>query len=419
MYMSKRTSHKLLLTFLLLALSLLSKETGVLFIVMLLLYQWWYDRKNIGKSIIYTFVLGVIYILLKYVLAHISLSVNTFAPITRLSFSERLLQIPAIIAFYLKTFFYPKDLLVVQNWIIQSATFSTFYFPLLICFIAIISIPIVPFTILKSDKSKTKHFLFYAIWFLFGLLVHLQIQPLDSTVADHWFYFPIIGLLGMMLILFEKIKLHKQSYQYAAISLCCLLLLTFSIRSFIRTFDFRNQYVLAVHDLSEEPDNFVLQNIVGTQLQSEGDFTDAQNHLLKASEIDPGNDMAWHNLGFLYEQLGTKTKNKTYYAKADAYYQKAISVGNNPISYVNLAELRLFKEHPNYQSLNIFLAKALVTFPNQPNLRVMHAVVLYKLHDKQNALLEAQRAVQLEPQNSEFIQVYQWINTNAPINLTP
>jgi tetratricopeptide (TPR) repeat protein len=420
LYTSSFTSrYKLLLTFVLLTLSLLSKETGVIFIFMLLLYQWLYNRKDIINSVSLTIVLGFIYIFLKYAIAHISSTVNTFAPITRLSFNERLLQIPAIITYYLKTFLYPKDLITVQNWIIHSATFTTFYIPLLIFIGVVIVIITAPLILLKNNKTKKKQFFYFAVWFALGLFLHLQLQPLDSTVADHWFYFPVIGLLGMILILFEKIKLQKKHYQYIAVFFCFILLFVLSVRSFLRTFNFRNQYVLAKHDLSEEPNNFVLQNIIGVELQNQGHLTDAQNHLIKATKIDPGNDMAWHNLGYLYEQMGTKTKNRELYLKADKYYQKATTIGNDPTTYVNLAELRLFKEKQNYQSLNKFITGALKKFPDQPNLRIMHAVVLYKLHDKQDALLETQRALQIEPQNTQFIQVYQWINANAPINLTP
>jgi hypothetical protein len=419
-FMSEKIkNYKLLLTFSLLFLSLLSKETGVLFILMLLIYQWFYEKKYFLKSFVLSFSIGLIYLFLKYFVAHISLSVDRFAPITRLPIFERLLQIPMIILYYLKTFFYPATLVAVQNWIIHSATALTFYLPLLLCFIILMLIVAVPLILFKKDRIKIKTFFFFAAWFALGLLVHLQIQPLDSTVADHWFYFPIIGLLGMLLILTSEIKFEKKISLNIIFFLCLILLLSLSLRSFVRTFDWRNETTLSTHDLQSYPNNFVLQNTLGTNLLDKNDLPNAEIHFKKALIIDPGNNMAWNNLGFLYEKLGMKNKNPKLYQMADGYYQKSIAISPNQTAYVNLAEVKLFKEQVDLRSTNDFIKTSLIKYPNNPNLLFMHAITLYILKDKQNALIELSKALQIEPQNKNYLQTYNWITTDTPINLTP
>src|SRR3990170_4962254 len=48
------------------------------------------------------------------------------------SITERLINTPEIILFYLKTFLFPKDLAVSQLWWNSTINFSSFYLPLII-----------------------------------------------------------------------------------------------------------------------------------------------------------------------------------------------------------------------------------------------------------------------------------------------
>jgi protein O-mannosyl-transferase len=414
-------SYNALIIFISLLFSLLSKETGILFICLLLLYQLLYEKTHLLKTFFIVTFAVVIYFFLKYAVAHIGFLANEpFAPISLLPFNERVIFIPSIITFYLKTFFFPLHLLTVQNWQISFLNIANFYHPLLLSFVIFIFLAFLPLTLFKNEKTKKKQYIFFVLWFTIGLSLHLQIFPLDATVADHWFYFPIIGLTAIILMIIKEVFLRRKLYLHLAVLLGIIVLLLLSIRSFARSFDFRNEYALAVHDLSQEPDNFVLQNILGIQLQKRGDLAEAEKHYLIASKIFPENNMAWNNLGFLYEQKGAKNNNNIQeYNKADAYYMKAIQTGNSPTSYVNLAELRLFKEQYEYLPINAFIESSLKKFPNNPNLLLMHAITLYELQRKEMALKEIQHALQIQPENIQFQQVFQWITANATINLTP
>jgi protein O-mannosyl-transferase len=408
------------IVFISLLLSLLSKETGILFIFLVLAYQLLYEKTRLIKTVSAVIFAAIIYFFLKYVVAHVGLVIQPFAPISRLPLSERLIHIPSIIMFYVKTFFYPIDLLTVQNWLIRSVNITTFYLPLLFSLAILGLIILLPFKIFKNDHTKEKQFIFFVLWMLLGISLHLQILPLDATVADHWFYFPIVGLIEIILMLVDSTILRQRAYLRFTISLGIVILLLLSTRSFIRTYDFRNEYALAKHDLKEDPNNFVLHNSLGIQLQNQKDLINAEKHFRIASQLYPGNNMAWNNLGFLYELRGAKNNNNiTDYKKADEFYTKATQTGNDPTTYINLAELRLFKEKFKYSSVNTFLESALVKFPNNPKLLLMHAITLYKLGMRNNALIEVKHALKIQPQNNQSIQVYRLIDTNASINLIP
>jgi protein O-mannosyl-transferase len=408
------------LVFVTLLFSLLSKETGILFICLLLLYQLFYRRTHLLRIFLISVLTLVIYFFLKYCVAHVGLTTEPFAPISRLPLNGRLIFMPSLIIFYLKTFLFPISLLTVQNWLISSVSMDNFYYPLLLCLVIFVFLAIPPLTLFKNDKSKKKTYIFFYLWFLLGLSLHLQIFPLDATVADHWFYPPIVGLIAVILLTIEPVILGRKFLVNFVLFFAIAVLMFFSVRSFTRAFDFRNEYTLAVHDLKSEPDNFALQNALGLALQDKGDLVGAEKHFLIASYAYPQNNMAWNNLGFLYEQKGSENRNNIEdYKKADTFYVRAIQAGDSPISYVNLAELRLFKERSDYSSINTLIESALAKFPNNPKLLLMHAITLYKLQDKGKALIEIRHALQVQPENFQSRQVLQWIATDSPINLVP
>jgi hypothetical protein len=85
--------------FSLLLLSLLARETGFLFLVIVLLYRLTLGKKRkiqlflLGGSII-----SAIYLLLRFAVGHVYLTKFAFVPIARLSLIERIINIPEIIS---------------------------------------------------------------------------------------------------------------------------------------------------------------------------------------------------------------------------------------------------------------------------------------------------------------------------------
>src|SRR5581483_10616965 len=77
---------------------------------------------------------------------------------------------------------------------------------------------------------------FFTIWFLFGMLFHLQLFTLDKTLAERWFYFPIVGLLGISGVVLEYFKINWKNKWI--IILTVLLIIIFSTRTIIRSVDF-------------------------------------------------------------------------------------------------------------------------------------------------------------------------------------
>ena len=147
--------------------SLLSKESGGLFIIIILVFQCLYKRKGlIIQSACNLIVFGFYLILRNNALAGFQPAFN--APIQTLSFIERLINIPKIVFYYIHTYFFPKDLAMSQHWVVREVNIANFLFPL--CALIIISAILIWFLIsLKRQEKQLKIAIFFLLWAIFGL----------------------------------------------------------------------------------------------------------------------------------------------------------------------------------------------------------------------------------------------------------
>ncbi len=103
-----RSVRSLLFVALCLFLSLLSKEIGVLFVVMSALYLFWFDRKRLLAYLSVMVLPIIFYLLLKIHAVGLFAGPNqNIAPIASLSLGGRLLTAPAIVLFYITKFIFP------------------------------------------------------------------------------------------------------------------------------------------------------------------------------------------------------------------------------------------------------------------------------------------------------------------------
>ena len=336
----------------LLFLSLLSKETAILFFIIIFIYQLIFDRKFIFENLIFFMMTVGIYALLRFALAGVFFTPYHNAPIVQLSLWQRIMMIPAIFFYYFKLFFYPLDLAVMQHWVIRTLDFRMLLGSLSAGILAL----------LLWKKRFNRNFIFFLLWFIITIFPYLQIFPLDMTVAERWFYLPVVGLLGMMGAVWSKSG-NK------LVIMGVIIIAIFSIRSFFRTMDWKNGLTLYGRDIKISKGAFDLENNYGVELFRAGDYQEAKVHFLKSTELAPYWWTNWNNLGAVYEQ----EKN---YQKALEYYQKSIDNGQYYLAYENMAKILVLQEKVNPiagRKTDEFLRKALEMFPENENLKQIKA----------------------------------------------
>lgn len=226
--------------------SLLSKETGLLFVTICLVYIYFFEKQLLVKtSIIFIFLLTF------YAILRINSLGLHFFQMNRseafdISLMDRVILIPKLTIFYLKEIFSPS--LVPK---ISSSGMVT-PLPLVANFIIITGLLTALFLTIKL-VLKSKHFyaaLFFLIWFLIGLGMHVQIIPLDVVAAKRWLYFPLAGFLGLIGVIITKFNLKSHYEKYLLIPLFILMIGFFSIQTYQMNYLWQDEELLNTRTIS-------------------------------------------------------------------------------------------------------------------------------------------------------------------------
>lgn len=406
--------QKLVFSFLLLLLSLLTRETGILFLFLAFFYIFLFERKHLVKFSIGVPITLFIYIFIRLVIGHIGLSNRFLVPIASLPLTDRLLNIPSIIFYYLKTFFFPLTLVIDQQWVIPSVSFSTFTFPLLIdaLFFTFLGLGVV--FLHRQRNNRFKPYIFFCAWFAVGLLFHIQIFPLDKTVSDHWFYFTMVGLVGLLGTLYQNIENRFAKYRKISISLAIILILFLSLRTIVRNTNWQNAILLFTHD-RQFSDNYDLENELSVEYLNNREYAKSLESIDKSIALRP-NELNLLNKCVIYINLG-------YIQKAQHFCDLALHAKDyntyfphkhNILLYTDYSPILIFYNNPAVAE--DFIQQAIRDYPDASGLWYFLALSRDRLNDKQGALDAAQKAYELNPTQAN-LYIYNHLLYNQPFHL--
>lgn len=399
-----RSGKSLFFVAAMLFLSLLSKETGILFVIAALTYVLIYDRKRLLGLLGLSAVVVVVYGLMKGSAVGLIPRISE-SQINHLTLSQRILNMPEIAMFYLKTFFFPKDLAIAWRWIYTQASFTHFYLPLLslITFSGLL----IYFgrNLYNKEREKFWQFLFFLIVLAAGIGMHLQIVPFELTVSERWFYFPILGLLGIIGIIYEYMNVGRKR---SLVVMFMVILLLLSGRTFARTFDWRDQLTLALHDIRVSKEDYTAENIIANEYLKLGKLDEAKSHAERSISIYP-NHINYNTLGLVYLKQGK-------YQEARNAYFEGLEHGHIGPLYQNISELALI--HGEIETNISFIKnEAVPRFPKNARLWLYLAILEYRNSNTPDAKKYISEAYRLN-RNDQFIAgTYNVIMNEKPLNL--
>jgi tetratricopeptide (TPR) repeat protein len=401
----------------LLLFSLLTKEEGILYLALLPLFCIFFQRKNFKPILICEAIIMFLYLPLRFFIGKAYLMGfgattpvlnGRYIPITHLGILSRMANMPQIIFYYLKTFFYPATLVTDQIWTITTISLKSFYIPLAADLVFFAILLVAAKKIFSADKNDFKIFMFFFAWFLLGLIMHLQIFPLDMTVADRWFYPSIMGLLGMIGIIMQYLSQNKKA-RTIILMFSAIILIALSIRTIIRNADFTNEVALFTHD-SQIEDNYEIELNLGSTYYATKDLQNAINHYQQSVALFSyeGNLVS---LGDAYIKMGKIDLAKKYFLKA--YASKSYMPQKHLyITYAGLGWAYLLSNDP--KNAKDILELGLREYSDSGDIWLPLTVSYYELNMQKEAINAARRLKILSP-NDLSNYVYTYIVHQGPL----
>lgn len=346
-----QTNKSLVIASILLLFSLLSKETGIVFACLAVLYLYLFRRDRLVSFLKITTIPAVLYVLMRANAVGLLPGAIHAAPISLLNFSERMLTVPSIMIFYLSRFIFPAQLATSYYWTHQTFSLVDVLIPLIATLL--VALGFIYLGIIVRRKLARKAFsgyLFFAAWAVLGLLPYMQIMALDMTACETWIFSSLPGFLGMIAIalslLSSKIKIE---WMYL---LVIPIILVLGIRTTVRGDDYRSQYTLALKDISVTKDNYLAMNNLAQSLIRQNKLDEAVQFAQRSADIYPA-VTNFTNVGVIKQRQGD-------FIGAKNAYQKALQYGSLGITYENLGIVNLTIGNPDdnikffYQALKAY-----------------------------------------------------------------
>jgi len=399
-----KSVRSLLLVALCLVLSLFSKESAVVFVILAFIYLIWFNRQRLYQFI------GIMALpLAGYVWLRIN-AVGLFqhsvtAPIDKFNLAGRLFTMPSIVLMFLEKFIFPWKLVSSYYWAYPNFSVRHVLFPLLIDLAVLAAIIYFGFLVhRKLSKATYYTYLFFSIWALLALLPYLQLVPLDMTASEAWFCLTMVGWLGIVGII---LGLYRISLKWVLV-VGVILVTAFGIRTAYRGLDWKSSYTIAAKDYSVSHDNYVADKNIALYYFSQGDYTKSRDYAQQSVSLFP-NVLGYNTLGMALSALND------YPASAQAFtagmkYQDYVSL------YENRAALTATYGTP---AANIqFLVEAVNNFPKDSQIWFYLAIQEYRDSNISNAKLAITQAYKYAPSNQTVEIIDSRIMNNQPLNIS-
>lgn len=401
------------LSFILVFLGLLAKESAIIVLFVMLVYLLLFVR--LRRELYFKFVAGSFlvvawYLFLRVGVAKIQAIPNHYAPIYFAPLYQRLLTVPGEIFSYLELVFYPKDLSISRHFVVSSAADPRFWQPLL--FLLLVAVV----TVLYIFKTRSKVFSFFILWFGLSLGPVLNIIPLDMTMAERWLYFPMVGLLAAVIFAVSDSAKRMPPVLLAALFFVCLVFL--GGRAIERNKDWQNGLALYGHDITLEQKispqgSFDLENNYGVELFRAGEYGQAGEHFKRSIELQPKWASSQNNYGAVLERDGNfDGALKQYRIAADMGYY---------LAYENIAGMLI--KNKKYDDAKNFLEGSLAKFPDNGRLQY-YLAFLYAADNidnaadsKQKAAYLLERVLRADPQNQQAQYLYLMLKNSKAIEI--
>lgn len=192
-------------------LSLLSKETGLLFLLAIGLYVYLFQKRMFKFYLLSFSIVGLIYLFLR--VSAVSNPTFFMSETSRnRTLSQRLILAPKVVDYYFEEMLTPSlSLPNIDN--LKNNEINSAPWPFLKSFFIITVFICIGLIIRKYFTIWFLRYSFFFIWMMLGIGLHSQIIPLDVLIASRWMYFTMVGMLGMLGVMVMVLKPYFFKYK--------------------------------------------------------------------------------------------------------------------------------------------------------------------------------------------------------------
>ncbi len=401
-----------ILSLVFLVLALLSRETGIIFPVLILAFYIAAlspDRfiKSVKAGLIKTWpYFGIVFIygILRLTVLNFQNTLNFYAEpnIYSENLYVRFFTFLPILWGYIKLLFVPTGLHMERSinvytslfqwpvWLVATGVFCSLYF-------------VYRLYRKKNPGMDYNIWLLGLSWFFIALGPVSGITPINALMYEHWLYLPMIGfwlIVSFYLVrLFDYLKKDRKYLFVICVLLFGAYVSFFCYQSVKRNILWGDEEKFYMDILKYEPASSRINNNLGNLYFNNGDIKNAEIYYRKATEVGDVFAEPYYNLGTILQ------------SKGDIYgaiqlYEKAIEI--NPgfyYPYQNLSVIYaqqgdLTKAIENIETLKLLL-------PNNPRVYYNSALIYIVLNNKEQVLMDLRAGLKyadLDPQTSELIK---------------
>lgn len=375
----------------------LTKEMAVMFLPLLLLTDYFHNRRTWSSSARYetlavyggcaAITLGFLFfrsLLFKNFPAQLSFSPETF--------STAITTPPAVYTYYLKVLFFPFNLTLAPSFPFSGTALQSTAFLAGAVFISVAGAVVLLNKFFKEG-------IFGILWVLVYILPVSGIVYTGVTILEHRLYGASIGFCLMLTLACKKLGSSATEssflHRYAWRGIILLIIAGYACLTIERNTAWKDNVSVWSDSLEKNPNSLIAMNNLSHALVKKGKFDLAITHISKALTINPNAEKLHGNLGFaLY--------GKKDYPRALAAFNKVLQI--NPQSaetYNNIG--RISTDTKDYKKAFACFQKAIEMNPTFALAYINRAKLHLELGDKTKAIADYQTALQLAPHNRSIL----------------
>lgn len=369
-------------------LALLSKETGIVLVGMLLLAQLCTEKSWSSRLKISPKLLGYILTTIPYLAMRIAVTKTVGMPKTGEFFANEtfLTRLCVMTLGYVKYFqllVWPKDLATVYSYQIVPRV-TTFTLPVILGLLLITTVIVIGIWQINKNPIVSFSILFF---FVVSSVVSNIVFSTGSIITERGIYLASVSICLIFALIFYR--LYQLGWQKLAICLSIGVLLLASVRTYYRNQDFQDDLIFNKSILKYSPGLVSQVYQLAVVYERIGDLAKAEECYRKIVEADPCSYYSCASLALLYIS-------QSNYEQALPLAQKELSV--NPSSVPgHLAMARLYDVKQDYKkALESMTFVYTHVYQPDPKLENETGLAFYKTDDLKQAEIHMRKAIELD-----------------------